>query len=51
MMSDANIPISRIASECGFCNVAYLSNVFRKATGLSPRAWSKSFAYTPTRHQ
>ena len=35
--------------ECGFCNIAYLSNVFRKATGLSPRAWSKSFAHTPTR--
>ena len=51
MLSDANIPISRIASECGFCNVAYLSNVFRKATGLSPRAWSRSFAHTPTRHQ
>ena len=49
MLSDANMPISRIASECGFCNIAYLSNVFRKATGLSPRAWSKNFAYTPTR--
>ena len=49
MLSDAGTPISRIASECGFCNIAYLSNVFRKATGLSPRAWSKSFAHTPTR--
>ena len=49
MMSDAGTPISRIASECGFCNVAYLSNTFRKATGLSPRAWSKNFAHLPTR--
>ena len=49
MLSDAGTPISRIASECGFCNVAYLSNTFRKATGLSPRAWSKNFAHLPTR--
>ena len=48
MLSDAETPISRIASECGFCNIAYLSNVFRKATGLSPRAWRKSFALAST---
>jgi len=48
MLSDAATPISRIASECGFCNIAYLSNVFRKATGLSPRAWRKSFAHAST---
>jgi len=39
MLSDAAVPIKDIAAECGFCNIAYLSNVFRKATGLSPRAW------------
>jgi len=31
--------IKSIAEACGFCNVAYLSNVFRRETGLSPRAW------------
>ena len=39
MLSDVTIPIGDIASACGFCNSAYLSNVFRKATGLSPRVW------------
>ena len=39
MLADTDIPIGNIATECGFCNVAYLSNVFRKATSLSPRAW------------
>ena len=39
MLADADIPIGDIATECGFYNVAYLSNVFRKATGLSPRVW------------
>ena len=41
MLANATIPVKDIASECGFCNVAYLSNIFRKATGLSPRAWRK----------
>ena len=31
--------VREIAEACGFCNVAYLSNVFRRETGLSPRAW------------
>ena len=44
MLSDAETPISLVASKCGFCNIAYLSNVFRKETGLSPRAWRKSAA-------
>ena len=42
MLADADIPIGDIAIKCGFCNVAYLSNVFRKATGLSPRAWRQT---------
>ena len=39
MLEDPSIPVYAIAEECGFCNVAYLSNVFRRETGLSPRAW------------
>ena len=44
MLSNTAMPIKDIASACGFCNVAHLSNVFRKATGLSPRAWRQSAA-------
>ena len=39
MLEDPSIPVYKIASDCGFCNIAHLSNTFRKATGLSPRAW------------
>lgn len=39
MLDDPSAAVGTIAAECGFCNVAYLSNVFRKETGLSPRAW------------
>ena len=42
MLADPSIPIRVVASECGFCNVAYLSNVFKNATGLSPRAWRQA---------
>ena len=42
LLSDETVPVNHIAAECGFCNIAYLSNVFRKATGLSPRAYRKS---------
>lgn len=39
LLKDPSIPISHIARACGFCNSAYLSNTFRRATGLTPRAW------------
>ena len=39
LLEDPSKSIQEIAEECGFCNTAYLSNVFRKETGLSPRAW------------
>ncbi len=39
MLENPSITVNAIAAECGFCNVAYLSNVFKKETGLSPRAW------------
>ena len=39
LLADPSVPIGRIADACGFCNIAYLSNMFRKETGLSPRAW------------
>lgn len=39
MLKNPSISVKTIAATCGFCNVAYLSNVFRKTTGLSPRTW------------
>ena len=42
----AAVPVGRIAEACGFCNVAYLSNVFRRETGLSPRTWRNRQAAT-----
>jgi len=39
LLADPALSVKSIAETCGFCNVAYLSNVFRRETGLSPRAW------------
>ena len=44
MLEDPSKTVNAIAAECGFCNVAYLSNVFRRETRLSPRAWRAAAA-------
>lgn len=46
LLADPAVPVGRIANACGFCNVAYLSNVFRRETGLSPRTWRNRQAAT-----
>lgn len=42
MLADPEIPVKAIAMECGFCNIAYLSNTLKRVTGLSPRVWRQS---------
>lgn len=44
LLSDETIPIARIAAVCGFCNPGYLTNVFRRETGLTPKAWRRAKA-------
>ena len=41
LLRDPSVPIYLIARACGFCNSAYLTNTFRRETGLTPRAWRK----------
>jgi LacI family transcriptional regulator len=38
------LPTERVAEQSGFSDPFYFSAAFRKATGLSPRAWRNSFA-------
>ncbi|HEX3467703.1 MAG TPA: helix-turn-helix domain-containing protein [Candidatus Elarobacter sp.] len=37
-------PLSRIAHDCGFTDQSHLTNVFREATGISPRRYRRTFA-------
>lgn len=41
MLQMENIKLSDIAMRLGFQNPNYFSNVFKKNTGISPRAWAK----------
>jgi AraC family transcriptional regulator len=36
--------LSRIALECGLCDQAHLSRMFRRIVGLTPRLWRRLFA-------
>lgn len=42
MLSETELPIHRIARECGFDNEYYFSNTFKKHLGQSPTAYRKS---------
>jgi LacI family transcriptional regulator len=39
LLKDPSVPMFLIARACGFCNPAYLTNTFRRETGLTPKAW------------
>ena len=41
LLANESLTIAQVATECGFCNQAYLSNVFRRETGLTPKAWRR----------
>ena len=46
ILKDHNHTLSDIARQTGFCHASHLSNSFKRVTGLSPKAWLKS--YKPT---
>ena len=39
MLKDETLSISEIAFRTGFCNPAYFTNTFRRATGTTPKKW------------
>jgi LacI family transcriptional regulator len=44
LLADSDLSIAAIAFQTGFCNAGHLSNTFRRAEGLSPRAWRHGHA-------
>jgi LacI family transcriptional regulator len=42
LLSGANVPIKRVAHECGFVNVQYFTQAFQRATGLPPGRFKRA---------
>ena len=42
LLKGRKLTLSDIARQIGFCHASHLSNSFKRATGLSPKAWLKS---------
>ena len=36
LLTNEELSIAQVAAECGFCNQAYLTNLFKATTGLTP---------------
>ena len=42
LLRGSELPLSQIARLTGFCDAAYLANVFRREFGITPGIWRKS---------
>lgn len=42
LMVETNLPLSRVATECGFSSLSRLSVVFRKMQGITPSEWRRA---------
>ena len=41
LLLDGDLPVSRIAELCGYSNMYYFSNAFKKSEGMSPSAYRR----------
>ena len=47
LLEETEKPIKEIASETGFCNLAYFVNTFRRETGMTPRRYRSRLRSSP----
>jgi AraC family transcriptional regulator len=47
LIRSSDEPLARIALDCGLCDQAHLSRVFRRIVGVSPSAWRRRVALDP----
>jgi transcriptional regulator GlxA family with amidase domain len=43
LMLTSRLSLSQVALECGMCDQAHLSRVFRRFVGINPNAWRRQF--------
>ncbi|MBQ6247976.1 MAG: helix-turn-helix domain-containing protein [Kiritimatiellae bacterium] len=39
LLRETGMTVEEIAVQCGFCHASYLSNLFRREIGMTPRKW------------
>ena len=44
LILSSHTPLSEIALDCGMCDQAHLTRVFRRIVGVNPGAWRRQFA-------
>jgi AraC family transcriptional regulator len=47
MMLSSRCSLLRIALECGMCDQAHFTRVFRRIVGINPKAWRRQFLVDP----
>jgi AraC-like DNA-binding protein len=47
LMLATNQPLAHIAQDCGFCDQAHFSRIFRQSTGLTPNTWRRRWSLAP----
>ena len=46
LLKRPELTVASIARQTGFCHAAYLTNTFKRAFGITPRAWRKQLHAT-----
>jgi len=47
IMLNTREPLSQVALDCGMCDQAHFTRVFRKIVGISPNLWRRQFQFEP----
>jgi hypothetical protein len=47
-MLNTREPLSQVALDCGMCDQAHFTRVFRKVVGISPSVWRRQFQSEPS---
>ena len=47
IMLNTREPLSKVALDCGMCDQAHFTRVFRKIVGISPSRWRRQFQSQP----
>ena len=47
LLESSGLSVTEIAEQTGFCDVSYFIKMFRRKTGITPKAYAKSVCFRP----